>query len=771
MASLLQFVHILSTALVIFTFSAASNPRPQPYVVYMGSSSNYNKLDSDAAKLSHLQLLSSIIPREERDRLSIQHSYQHSFSGFSAMLTEDEASILSAHSKVVSVFPDPVLKLHTTRSWDFLEQQSKIRLNYHLDQISSDIIVGVIDTGIWPELPSFSDRGVGKIPSRWKGECMEGPNFKKSNCNRKIIGARFYDDFDLSTKPLGNKPNKRQGSPRDAVGHGTHTASIVAGAAVANASYYGLARGKAKGGVPSARIAAYKACSTDGCSGSTILKAIEDALSDGVDIISISIGQSSVFQPDFLSDPIAIGAFHAAEKGAMVICSAGNEGPEPYTVVNSAPWLFTVAASTVDRDLQSIVILGNKRSYQGTAINFSPLNSSKAYPLAFGENVAARFVSPSDARNCAPGSLDRIKVAGKIVICLNDNPTISRMIKKLVVEDAKAKGLILIDEEKRSSLLDSGIFPFTEVGKLSGSPILNYLNSTKNPTATILPTFEVPNFKPAPIIADFSSRGPGSLTEDILKPDIVAPGVAILAAMIPKSNIGDLLPGMKPSSFGIRSGTSMACPHVTGAMAFVKSIHPNWSYSMIKSALMTTATTSNNLGKPITNTSNYNGNPHEMGVGEISPLGALHPGLVFETTTKDYLRFLCYYGYKEKAIRSMSNRNFCCPRNSAKELISNVNYPSISIGELDRSQGAKRVKRIVTNVGPPNATFFSSLRAPPGLTVKVIPKKLSFTTSVKKLLLKVSFDSKYASKGYNYGAILLFDGSHTVHITFVVNVV
>ncbi|XP_071926175.1 CO(2)-response secreted protease-like [Coffea arabica] len=155
------------------------------------------------------------------------------------------------------------------------------------------------------------------------------------------------------------------------------------------ARYYGLARGKARGGVPSARIAAYKACSTDGCSGSTILKAIEDALSDGVDIISISVGQSSVFQPDFLSDPIAIGAFHAAEKGVMVICSAGNEGPEPYTVVNSAPWLFTVAASTVDRDLQSI----------GTAINFSPLKySSKAYPLAFGENVAAPFVSPSDAK-------------------------------------------------------------------------------------------------------------------------------------------------------------------------------------------------------------------------------------------------------------------------------------------------------------------------------------------------------------------------------------
>lgn len=149
------------------------------------------------------------------------------------------------------------------------------------------------------------------------------------------------------------------GSPRDSVGHGTHTTSTAAGSMVANASYYGLAQGMAKGGSPSSRLAMYKACSMGGCSSSAVLKAIDDAVNDGVDIISISIGMSSIFQSDFLSDPIAIGAFHANERGVLVICSGGNDGPDPYTVVNAAPWILTVGASSIDRTFQSSIVLGN----------------------------------------------------------------------------------------------------------------------------------------------------------------------------------------------------------------------------------------------------------------------------------------------------------------------------------------------------------------------------------------------------------------------------
>lgn len=178
-----------------------------------------------------------------------------------------------------------------------------------------------------------------------------------------MIGARYYN---IQAAPGSNQTHieATKDSPRDSVGHGTHTASIAAGVYVNNASYYGLAPGTARGGSPSARIAAYRTCSEEGCSGATILKAIDDAVNDGVDVISISIGLSSLFQADFLSDPIAIGAFHAEQMGVMVVCSAGNDGPDPFTVVNSAPWIFTIAASNIDRNFQSTIVLGNGKYFQ-----------------------------------------------------------------------------------------------------------------------------------------------------------------------------------------------------------------------------------------------------------------------------------------------------------------------------------------------------------------------------------------------------------------------
>ena len=164
-----------------------------------------------------------------------------------------------------------------------------------------------------------------------------------------MIGARYYS----------SEPGSAD-SPRDPMGHGTHVASTAGGARVSNASYFGLARGTARGGSPWARIASYKACFLTDCYGSNVLQAIDDAVRDGVDVVSISVGFSSVEdESDYFSDPIAIGAFHAEQKGVMVICSAGNDGPQPYTVLNTAPWILTVAASTIDRAFQSVVRLGN----------------------------------------------------------------------------------------------------------------------------------------------------------------------------------------------------------------------------------------------------------------------------------------------------------------------------------------------------------------------------------------------------------------------------
>lgn len=173
---------------------------------------------------------------------------------------------------------------------------------------------------------------------------------------RKLIGARFYDTSE------SDDTETEDGSPRDSEGHGSHVAATAAGSIVQGASYYGVAAGTAKGGSPTSRIAVYKVCSSEGCLGSAILAAFDDAIADGVDVLSLSLGSPIEYEPELSSDPIAIGAFHAVEQGITVVCSAGNDGPSRETVVNAAPWIVTVAATTIDRDFESDVVLGGNKT-------------------------------------------------------------------------------------------------------------------------------------------------------------------------------------------------------------------------------------------------------------------------------------------------------------------------------------------------------------------------------------------------------------------------
>lgn len=169
--------------------------------------------------------------------------------------------------------------------------------------------------------------------------------------NRKIIGARYYNSSFLLDPDYE--------TPRDFLGHGTHVASIAAGKIISDASYYGLASGIMRGGSPNSRIAIYRACSHLGCRSSGLLAAFDDAIADGVDVISISMGQ---WPDNLLKNPLSIGSFHAVERGITVVCSAGNYGPTSQSVVNAAPWMITVGASTIDRGFESNILLGGKKS-------------------------------------------------------------------------------------------------------------------------------------------------------------------------------------------------------------------------------------------------------------------------------------------------------------------------------------------------------------------------------------------------------------------------
>ncbi|RRT35838.1 hypothetical protein B296_00051075 [Ensete ventricosum] len=558
-------------------------------------------------------------------------------------------------------------------------------------------------------------------------------------------------------------------SPRDASGHGTHTASTAAGSSVTDASYYGLARGTAKGGSTSSRIAVYRVCFEDGCPGSAILAGFDDAISDGVDLISVSLGASVFNRPDFADDPIAIGAFHAVAKGIMVVCSAGNDGPSSASLVNTAPWILTVAATTIDRGFESDVDLGGNKAIKGEAINFSSLHKSPVYPLIYGE--AAKSNSSSDdgsASHCDLGTLDANKIRGNIVLCNHSRGDFSKTARTDGLKSSGAVGAIWINDMERGVADIYNSFPATQISSQAADEILSYMNSTKNPVGTILATVTVTKYRPAPVVAYFSSRGPSTQASDILKPDVAAPGVNILAAWILEEEDKDVPPGQKPSPFKLDSGTSMSCPHVAGVAATVKSWNPIWSPAAIRSAIMTTV---NNDKAPLTTESGSTATPYDVGAGEVSPTAALQPGLVYEAGPEDYFRFLCNYGYPPAKLRLIADtpEGFKCPENSSKDLISDLNYPSIAISNFTGKE-RKVVNRIATNVGAEeDATYAVSVKSPPELDVQVAPNKLHFSKNTTKLSYQVIFSATKASaKGDLFGSITWSDGIHRVRSPFAV---
>ncbi|XP_061359287.1 CO(2)-response secreted protease [Gastrolobium bilobum] len=761
--SLLLFLGVSRSSAYIIEAGKGSNDDTTPndnrvYIVYMGAADSTNA----SLRNDHAHILRSVLRRNKK---ALVRNYKHGFSGFAARLSKEEANSIAQEPGVVSVFPDTILKLHTTRSWDFLEYQTHVKIDTDPNTVSnsstsSDIVIGILDTGIWPEAASFSDKGMDPVPSRWKGICMKSKDFNSSNCNRKLIGARYYFDPD----------DEEVNTPRDTLGHGTHVASTAAGVTVTDASYYGLAAGNAKGGSPESRLAVYRVCGRSGCSTSSILAAFDDAIADGVDVLSLSLGSPAVIRPPLTSDPVAIGAFHAVEHGIVVVCSAGNDGPMPHTVVNDAPWILTVAATTIDRDFQSNVVLGGNKVIKGESINFSPLSNSPKYPLIYGESAKTSKASIVEARECQSDALDRNKVKGKIVLCDGQSNSDSTSDIADTLKEVGGLGLVHITDQDGAMILSYGDFPATVISPKDAPTILQYVNSTSNPVATILPTVSVIDYKPAPMVAYFSSRGPSTLSSNILKPDIAAPGVDILAAWIDNDE-EDVPKGKEPSQYNIDSGTSMSCPHVSGLAGSVKSRNPTWSASAIKSAIMTSAIQNNNLKEPMTTDSGSVATPYDYGAGEMTTSGPLQPGLVYETSTIDYLNYLCHIGLNITTIKVISRTvpdSFSCPKDSSSDHISNINYPSIAISNFN-GKGAVNVSRTATNVGEEDETVYSSVvDAPSGVNVKLIPDKLQFTKSSKQLSYQVIFSlTSTSSKANLFGSITWSNGKYTVRSPFV----
>ncbi|KAL5799872.1 hypothetical protein ACOSQ4_032756 [Xanthoceras sorbifolium] len=711
---------LLSFTSTLLIISCNGDDR-KAYIVYMGGLPE-GQLSTSSL---HSTMLQEVIESGASDHLL--HSYQRSFNGFVAKLTQEEAQRLEGMEGVVSVFPNEMKQIQTTRSWDFMGFSQNAR---RATTSESNIIIGMIDSGIWPESQSFSDDHFGSPPSTWKGSCQKSSNF---TCNNKIIGAKYY----RSDGEFGEGDVK---SPRDTLGHGTHTSSTAAGGLVSQASLYGIAAGTACGGVPSARIAVYKVCWSDGCPDADILAAFDDAIADGVDLISISIGGINAL--DYFKDPIAIGAFHAMKNGVFTSISAGNSGPDPATVTNVSPWALSVAASAIDRKFVTKVKLGNGQVYDGVSINTLDFKG-KMFPLIYGGYAPNKTggYSESDSRYCTPGTLDRNLVKGKIVVC-------DWLTSGMEAFTAGAVGTIMQGESFRDVAYNSPIAA-SYLNSNDGSEVETYLNSTRKPTGTIQMTIVEKNGL-APFVASFSSRGPNNITSDILTPELTAPGVDILAAWSEATTVSRFEGDTRVVPYNIISGTSMACPHATATAAYVKSFHPTWSPAAIKSALLTTAL-------PMSDKNNID-QEFAYGSGHLNPGKAINPGLIYDAGEIDYMKFLCGQGYNTKNLRLLIGDNFSCSKANSGT-VWDLNIPSFTLSTKPGASTTRIFHRTVTNVGSPKSTYKAIVKNQPGIEIQVLPSALSFKSSGEKISFLVRVTANLSkSKKMVSGSLTWVDG-------------
>ncbi|CAO2166680.1 unnamed protein product [Urochloa humidicola] len=690
------------------------------YVVYLGDVKHGHPDDVIA---SHHDILSNVLGSKEDSLASMIHNYKHGFSGFAAMLTEDQAKQIAEFPEVISIKPSRRCRATTTRSWDFLD------LNYQMPndllnkgRFGEDIIIGVVDSGIWPESKSFSDQGYGPVPSRWKGVCQVGQAWGSNNCSRKIIGARFYTagqpEEILKSDYL---------SARDVGGHGTHTASTAAGSVVEGASFHGLAAGVARGGAPHARIAVYKVLwgSDAGGDDATLLAAIDDAIHDGVDVLSLSVGGFS---------DNSFGALHAVQKGITVVYAAGNDGPSPQTVENTSPWVITVAASKMDRSFPTVITLGNNQPIVGQSLYYQGKNSSRSI-----------FRSLIDGDQCTADKLNGTDLKGKIVLCATPNSPMEfgpdEVFGKAFrnVLNGGGSGLIFV-QYTTDKLQSCGGIPCVLVDIDTGKKIRQYLNADSSPVARIEPARTIIGKDIlAPKVASFSSRGPSPDYADIIKPDIAAPGANILAAM--------------GNSYEIMSGTSMATPHVTGIVALLKALHPNWSPAALKSAIVTTASVTDEHGMPILaeGLPRKIADPFDYGGGHINPNKAADPGLIYDIDPKDYNYFFGCTVTKSSAS---------CNTTSVPGYL--LNLPSISVPNL---RYPISVSRTVTNVGEVDAVYRAAIESPAGVKIEVEPSVLVFNAANKIQTFQVQISPMWRLQGdYTFGSITWYNDKRTVRI-------
>ncbi|MEX2150064.1 MAG: S8 family serine peptidase [Steroidobacteraceae bacterium] len=695
------------------------------------------------------------------------YSYGIVFNGFAAELTAAQAAELRSMKGVLSVEKDQIYQPDTSTTPDFLGLSGPGGF-WATKATGENVIIGIVDSGVWPEHLSFSDRvdangtpsGVNgrkvyqQIPG-WHGQCTPGEAFNAANCNQKLIGARYYNAGWGGNAAIDAFFPFEFNSPRDWAGHGSHTASTAGGnRGVAVTDPLTAPFGSTNGIAPRARVAVYKVCWADqptggGCFQSDTVAAVDQAVVDGVDVINFSVSGS---RTNFL-DSVEVAFLFAADAGVFVATSAGNAGPTSSTVAHPGPWLTTVAAGTHNRNGEGSVTLGNAATYTGASL----ANALASSPLIDSTSAGLPGADPAFVELCVgaadgvPAVLDPAKVAGKIVLCKRGATALVN--KSGAVAAAGGVGAIIYNDPigVTSTLALVHPIPAVHVVAASGLAIKAYIADVgAAATASIAQATIVLN-APAPFTASFSSRGPLLAGNgDLLKPDVIAPGQEILAAVAPPNNGGRL--------FDLYSGTSMASPHVAGLAALFRELYPSWSPMAIKSALMTTGSDVLDGGTPAPST-----NPiliFRQGAGHVQPNAAANPGLVFDSGFNDWLAFLCgtTTGVGPATCAALSGLGYSLDP-------SDLNVASIAIGDLP---GEQTVRRRVTNVGGGVATYTPSFTGMAGFNVLINPASLQLAAGQTKEFA-ITFTRTTAALGvYTGGQLTWSDGTRNVRIPMVV---
>lgn len=751
--SKVYIVQLRTPSAAEFHASATARVIGKPAVGQLQGATTFDK--NNAAVQSHIQLLedeqAGVIAKAGSNIQQI-YSYRYSLNGFAARMSPAQANKVEHMAEVLHVWEDEVRPLTSNFSADFLglfEAEVGLRGAPGLD--GEGVVIGVIDSGIAPDHPALQDKreadrpracrsawGESSLlgqwlcwrfkkmedvqifdpPENWNGICQTGPQFSEQNCNNKMIGARYFSDGAEATGPIDSGEIF---SPRDVDGHGTHTATTAAGNKV-KASIFGTFLGRVEGIAPKARIAAYKACwlrpgaTRSSCNTSDLASAIDLAVADGVHIINYSVGNSLFTVTG--ADDVALMA--ATKAGVLTVVAAGNDGPNFQTIGSPAgsPAVIAVAAST--RDGQHSVEAMKVNTPASVAGKYAVKEASFTPPLIDVDPLEGQLILADDNDDTLPDGtagtaidacqplVNSSELTGNIAFIQRGGCDFD--VKVQNADDAGAIAAIVINLSGDPVVMigQSGLsdIPALMVGSADGDLLLDELNQDQIVDVVLDKSFFLTVADTGNVMANFSSRGPGPL-QDVLKPDVTAPGVNILAGHTP-----DAANTASGEFFAFLSGTSMSTPQVAGVAALLKQGHPDWTPAAIKSALMTTAR------QDVTLPDDTPAIPFDFGSGHIVPNSANDPGLVYEITDDEYDAFSC-------GVASPGIGQARCDELTVAGMsfaATDLNLPSITVSRLT---GQRTVTRRVTNVTENSESYTAEIVAPAGVSVQVAPTSLT----------------------------------------------